>query len=829
MHTSRAFEDQITTTDSDIELPSLGKPGSTLTSAVSVPDIPHNDLACRKASPLYSPLRPGSREIRVLDVGPPDNTNDFALCGRLRVVDLNDNPKFTALSYVWGTYSLQRHTVSCGSSSIEVTTNCHSALYHLRKLFNPLTIWVDSICINQKDEEEKMSQIPLMGDIYPMAESVYIWLGEGSPDSDQAMDYLSNAGFQDFLVPHGKFNYLIPEKSAVLWEAAFYRAYVRHIRGFKAYMGRNGRYLGMDSLIMVIKSLTALGRKGLSKAIFITTLALIGLPVEPHGGQAPYTAVANFLLKEWNDRIWTLQEVLLATNPIVCCGTKSVAWRCFIHSIAYLEQAKNWQLFFTKMQRENTCNKWRSIVSLWLAINSELQTWKQDEESIGQYAAKLSISASTGVHRDLEGYFAFLQSTRRKYKKILGAHCILAVVPLAGIGPLCKFVVLGWVYTIIVIISFVCVLAAWALFTSINSTYSSQYFRQEVEIPQNIIDEILMRKTTDPRDKSHGMRAVLSKLGVDLPAPDSFTNQNEIYRDLFIDLTKWTSSLRLLVFTSGEVDENKPSWVPDFHRVSNIWLKEYFLHRRVRATRKKARSFRQIPVGPLSFKAQLSFANHNQELLVRGYTIGEVEWRGDEFRETEGMYDEADTALHLQNIRPVCEPWYQYKRKTGFSPGIQLTVSSQLLNELQALCVDKDITFPASERNLSKWWYTINQWKGPGSSAEDFLKELCARPSMLQLHVNLCNNLAFKNRCFFHTLGPPVGSVIFGNGPGALEVGDTIAVVEGVPVPLVIRRESERESYRLIGFAEFGWEPMDTSTWNDIELRGRKWEEIVLR
>ena len=233
-----------------MELPSLEVPDSTIVSTVSVPNILHKDPISCKSSPLYSPLRPGSREIRVFEVTPPNKTNESALCGRLRVVDLDDNPNFTALSYVWGKYSIPPHRVSFGSSSIKVTTNCHSALHQLRKSFNPLTIWVDSICINQENIEEKASQIPLMGDIYPMAESVYIWLGEGSPDSDQAIDHLSNIGLQKFLTPHGKFNYLIPEKSALLWKIALFQTYVWPIKQFKAHALSDGRYINIDSLLV---------------------------------------------------------------------------------------------------------------------------------------------------------------------------------------------------------------------------------------------------------------------------------------------------------------------------------------------------------------------------------------------------------------------------------------------------------------------------------------------------------------------------------------------------------------------------------------------------
>jgi len=72
---------------------------------------------------------------------------------------------------------------------LNITKNCADLLYNFR---NPRTrdapkncrLWVDSICINQKDNEEKASQVPMMADIYRRSRQVLIWLGEATPESD---------------------------------------------------------------------------------------------------------------------------------------------------------------------------------------------------------------------------------------------------------------------------------------------------------------------------------------------------------------------------------------------------------------------------------------------------------------------------------------------------------------------------------------------------------------------------------------------------------------------------------------------------------------------
>ena len=146
------------------------------------------------------PLRPGSRCIRLLDVQALSNFGDDSqpLEADLRIVDLDERPRYNGLSYVWGQKSSQPKIIRCGTTDIELSDNCYLALRHLRRRFETLTIWVDAICINQEDEEEKSDQIRLMRDIYSAAENVYIWLGEGSIATDRAMSRLPTTGFQEY-------------------------------------------------------------------------------------------------------------------------------------------------------------------------------------------------------------------------------------------------------------------------------------------------------------------------------------------------------------------------------------------------------------------------------------------------------------------------------------------------------------------------------------------------------------------------------------------------------------------------------------------------------
>lgn len=52
-------------------------------------------------------------------------------------------------------------------------------------------LWVDAICIDQQNSQERGAQVTLMGVIFSRASKVCAWLGSAVKDSDRAMDFLS--------------------------------------------------------------------------------------------------------------------------------------------------------------------------------------------------------------------------------------------------------------------------------------------------------------------------------------------------------------------------------------------------------------------------------------------------------------------------------------------------------------------------------------------------------------------------------------------------------------------------------------------------------------
>jgi hypothetical protein len=54
-----------------------------------------------------------------------------------------------------------------------------------------MLLWVDAICIDQSNIEERNHQVKLMDLIYKNAKIVFMWLGEEADGSDLAMEILS--------------------------------------------------------------------------------------------------------------------------------------------------------------------------------------------------------------------------------------------------------------------------------------------------------------------------------------------------------------------------------------------------------------------------------------------------------------------------------------------------------------------------------------------------------------------------------------------------------------------------------------------------------------
>lgn len=137
----------------------------------------------------YSQLDRSSREIRLLTLSPGSHEDDLILTLRTASLD-QELPAYHALSYAWGTASSSQKALVDGKETT-IGLNLDCALRHIRcTLTQLILVWVDALCINQHDLEERSYQVLLMKDIYSTAERVLIYLGPEHAGDAEAVAYI---------------------------------------------------------------------------------------------------------------------------------------------------------------------------------------------------------------------------------------------------------------------------------------------------------------------------------------------------------------------------------------------------------------------------------------------------------------------------------------------------------------------------------------------------------------------------------------------------------------------------------------------------------------
>ncbi|PMD66822.1 uncharacterized protein K444DRAFT_580185 [Hyaloscypha bicolor E] len=137
---------------------------------------------------MFSKLKSDKNEIRLLELLAGRWMED--VCCKLQIVSLDDNPTYDALSYVWGDPG-DTDKITVDGCSFQATRNLIGGLRRLRSSRDAIILWVDAICIDQANNQEKMQQVGIMADIYMSASSVQIFLGESGildliPEQEQA-------------------------------------------------------------------------------------------------------------------------------------------------------------------------------------------------------------------------------------------------------------------------------------------------------------------------------------------------------------------------------------------------------------------------------------------------------------------------------------------------------------------------------------------------------------------------------------------------------------------------------------------------------------------
>jgi hypothetical protein len=155
---------------------------------------------------------PSANDIRILKILPGEPGQEI-VCELIVTILMPQSSQpdiqYAALSYCWGPdeacseiriRSQQSNTTPDnffhfswseeGTTKINVKSNLYAALQQFRETEQEVYLWVDALCINQEDKNEKAHQISKMQEIYNNATNVCIWLGPTTLISEVALPFV---------------------------------------------------------------------------------------------------------------------------------------------------------------------------------------------------------------------------------------------------------------------------------------------------------------------------------------------------------------------------------------------------------------------------------------------------------------------------------------------------------------------------------------------------------------------------------------------------------------------------------------------------------------
>ena len=140
----------------------------------------------------YKPLP--HRHIRLLTRYREDGSDTFTFKFIPAYLDDEAPYLFTAISYTWGDPYANSQSLLVDDIELTIPQSSAAVIRHFTKCFEDFTIWIDAVCINQEDLQEKGVQVGYMKDVYQGADQVFIWLGDEEADSTLAFEQLRKLG-----------------------------------------------------------------------------------------------------------------------------------------------------------------------------------------------------------------------------------------------------------------------------------------------------------------------------------------------------------------------------------------------------------------------------------------------------------------------------------------------------------------------------------------------------------------------------------------------------------------------------------------------------------
>lgn len=244
-------------------------------------------------STQYQPLDCSKKSIRLLYLMPGTQNCEIRCTSKHFLT--SQCPRYAAVSYTWGDPSVTRQ-IWLNNKPFLVRQNLWDLMHQFRNDKTALILWIDAICINQDNVRERNHQVDLMSSIYKNAQCVLVWLGIARDDSDLAIAYLKR---------------------------------IQQGPVFSCDSFKDTEESGSES---ESESGSCTWNRPQRHKCEIVKECVVALNIQASSADAQERgkiAVVKLLEREYWQRAWIIQEILLARHIHVCCGECVVQWGTF--------------------------------------------------------------------------------------------------------------------------------------------------------------------------------------------------------------------------------------------------------------------------------------------------------------------------------------------------------------------------------------------------------------------------------------------------------------------------------------------------------------------
>lgn len=243
--------------------------------------VPLEELESTGSAPYgYRSLDRSRQEIRLLILEPGSGTDIIRCTLKQAFLLATPPPIYETISYVCGDPS-DKTIIQLNGNEVQAMATSEAALRRMRLRGKPRTLWIDSICIDPNNTEEKGHQVGMMCQIYTKTFRNLVWLGPCSPAMAESINAMES----------------------ILQEIAV----------------ETRDYADFKELLFDEKGKFSFSRKPLS-------------------GNVDYLAFLLILDIPWFSRLWIVQEVSLAPTSICYCGDLEVSFTDILRSAMWLHK-----------------------------------------------------------------------------------------------------------------------------------------------------------------------------------------------------------------------------------------------------------------------------------------------------------------------------------------------------------------------------------------------------------------------------------------------------------------------------------------------------------